>query len=74
MGLNFSLSSLAASFIFGTFGIYLFRHGKKRAHGPVLAIGIALMIYPYFIENLFLLWAIGVGLLALAYRLLNPKL
>ena len=69
--MNFSLSALAASFVFGIFGIYLFRHGKKHAHGPVIGIGLALMIYPYFIENTFLLWAIGIALLGVAYRLLN---
>ena len=73
LGMHFSLSSLAASFIFGVFGIYLFRHGKKKAHAPALLIGIALMIYPYFIENVFLLWGIGIVLLALAYKLLKPN-
>ncbi len=69
--MNFSLSSITASFIFGVCGIYIFRHGKKRSHAPALLIGIALMVYPYFVENLFLLWGIGFGLLFAAYRLLR---
>ncbi len=69
--MNFSLSALAASFVFGIFGIYIFNHGRKHAHGPVIGVGLALMIYPYFIENEILLWGIGIVLLGFAYRLLN---
>ncbi|MBC7398285.1 MAG: hypothetical protein H7333_12655 [Bdellovibrionales bacterium] len=69
--MNFNWSNIAASFVYGTFGLYLFRHGRKQAHGPVVAIGVALMVYPYFIDNDFLLWSIGAVLLAVAYKLLN---
>ncbi len=69
--MNFSLSSLAASFVFGVFGLYFFRHGKKQGHIPSLLVGLILMIYPYFIENAILLWGIGFGLLFLEYQWLK---
>ena len=67
--MNFSFSGLMAGFVFGTLGFYLLRHGKKQAHTPFIVIGLALMIYPYFIENEFLLWGVGGALLFSAYRL-----
>lgn len=69
--MNFSMSALAASFVYGVFGIYLFKHGRKKAHAPLVVIGVALMVYPYFIENEFLLWGVGAVLLAVAYKMLN---
>jgi len=32
-----------------------------------VAIGLVLMVYPYFIYNSWLLWGIGVGLLVLLW-------
>jgi hypothetical protein len=69
MGLNFSFSALLASFIFGIFGIYLFRLGKKRSHGLLIAVAVALMIYPYFIESELLIWLTGAVLTFVGYRL-----
>ena len=67
--MNFTFSSIMAGLIFGTIGLYMLRHGKKEAHVPFIVIGLGLMIYPYFIENEFLLWGVGSVLLLFAYRL-----
>jgi hypothetical protein len=67
--MNFSFSALMASLIFGIFGIYLFRLGKKRSHGLLVAIAVALMGYPYFVENEWAIWGIGIALTVLGYRL-----
>jgi hypothetical protein len=69
MNLDFSPSSLAAGFIFGTFGFYFIKRGKACSDLVWVGIGVVLMIYPYFIENPFLLWGIGIALLGLGYRL-----
>ena len=67
--MNFSFSALAAGFVFGICGLYLFRFAKKQQHVPNIAIGVALMIYPYFIQNEYVLWGAGFALLFLAYQL-----
>lgn len=67
--MNFDLSSLAAGFIFGVFGFYFMKWGKREAHAPSLFIGLILLVYPYFVENAWLVWGIGVALLALAFKL-----
>ena len=58
-----------ASLIFGIFGIYLFRLGKKRSHGLLIGISIALMIYPYFIDSEWLVWAVGIALTIVGYKI-----
>jgi hypothetical protein len=65
--MNFSVSSIAAGFIFGVIGLYLVRRAKREANIASLLIGVAMMIYPYFIENDYLIWGIGVALTFGAY-------
>lgn len=66
-GLDFSFSSLMAGFVFGVFGFYLIKEGRKQSHVWFILIGLFLMVYPYFISNTLLLWLIGCAGLALAY-------
>ena len=68
--MNFSLSSIAASFVFGVFGLYVFKYGRKHTHWPSVVLGISLMVYPYLIENLYLMWGVGFVLTYLAYRMI----
>jgi hypothetical protein len=58
---------ILAGFIFGTIGWGAFSYGKRLGLWQPRAIGCALMVYPYVVFNLWLLWGIGVGLLALLY-------
>jgi hypothetical protein len=45
-------------------GIYVFY--ARRQHDPIfLVIGVALMVYPYFVSSLLLLVAIGITLSAI---------
>ena len=59
-----SIPSILANLLFGTIGFFVFLQGKKQANFKTLGIGIALMVYPYFVSNSFLLYGIGVGLIA----------
>ena len=53
--------------LFSAIGLGFFTYGKKqRAIVPLLS-GMALMIYPYFVANIYALVGIGVGLSALPY-------
>ncbi|MCP3126945.1 hypothetical protein [Shewanella sp. KJ2020] len=55
------------SFVFSLFGLGFFTYGKRQAAPIPLAVGLTLMIYPYFVSNLALLIAIGIALIALPY-------
>lgn len=65
--MNFTVSAIIWGSIFGLIGMAYFIYGKKQAAIMPLACGIGLMVYPFFVSNLYLLIAIGVGLTALPY-------
>lgn len=65
--MDFSPYNLLAGFIFGTLGWGAFRYGKQLDLWQPRAIGLALMIYPYFIGQKFLLWGVGIALLVLLW-------
>lgn len=55
--------NILAGFIFGTIGWGALSYGRKLERWKPVTIGLALMIYPYFIFNRWLLWGIGTALL-----------
>ena len=59
-----SMAGIAASIIFGSIGLGAFIYGKKQSNFKVLGIGIALMTYPYFVQNTIATYVLGVGLTA----------
>ena len=59
--------TILAGIIFGTIGLGAFSYGKKLDLWQPRVIGVALMVYPYLIYNLWALWGIGVGLLVLLW-------
>ena len=62
-----------ASLVFGIFGVYLFKLGRKRSHGLLVIIAVALMVYPYFIENDWAVWIVGTVLTFVGYRIALAK-
>ncbi len=55
--------------IFGSIGFGFFLYGRKQ-HAPVpLVTGIVLIIFPYFIANIYALVVVGCALIALPYFL-----
>lgn len=59
-----SFANLFAAILFGSVGLAAFVYGKKSASWKPMIIGVMLMVYPYFIEETWLLYAIGVALSA----------
>jgi len=55
--------------VFGSIGFGFFLYGKKQRAPVPLTCGLALMLYPYFVTNAYLLVAIGVVLCAVPYFL-----
>lgn len=53
-------SALFLGLIFSSIGLGYFIYGKKQKMTMPFICGIALMIFPYFIENNLLISAIGI--------------
>lgn len=51
--------------VFGSIGLGFFIYGKKQKSLVSLSVGIALMIFPYFISDVYVLVIAGVILMAL---------
>ena len=50
--------------IFGSVGFVAFVYGKRQVSWKAMAIGVALMAYPYFISNTIAMYIVGVVLTA----------
>ncbi len=59
--------TLLFSFFISSVGLAYFIYGKKRIEFNFLLAGLLLMIYPYFISNLFLSILIGLILSVLPF-------
>ena len=62
MGFNFSGYNLLANLVFSTIGIGAWRYGKSLERWKPVAIGLALMVYPYFTPWAWLTWSVGIAL------------
>jgi hypothetical protein len=63
---------LFASLIISAIGFVLLHYGRKMARVPQAAVGLALLIYPYFVPGVLIMVivaAVLLGGLALAVRL-----
>ena len=56
-------------FIIGMIGIVYFICRKKVSNFYVLISGIVMMIYPYFVSNIFVSIAVGIALIILPFYL-----
>lgn len=62
-----SISTLMWGIVFGSIGLGFFVYGKKqKAIIPILS-GIGLMVFPYFISNIYVMILTGIVLAALPY-------
>jgi hypothetical protein len=62
-----SPASLFASILFGAIGLGAFIFGKKSSRWQPMVLGVALMGYPYFVSQTWLLYAVGGALCAGLY-------
>lgn len=62
-----STSSLICGLVFGSVGMAYWVYGKKRHKSGMLWAGVSLMVYPYFVENLWLSIVIGAALFLLPF-------
>jgi len=62
-------TSLFLSVVFGVIGLVAFRHGKRESNIFCLLLGIALMVYPYFVNSPLATLAIGAGLTTVIWNI-----
>ncbi len=55
-------AALFASFLFSTIGVGAFMYAKRTASWSPAMFGLALMVYPWFVSQTWLLYVIGVAL------------
>ena len=58
--LNLSAANLIGGFVFGSIGFVAFIYGKRMNLWKPMLLGIALMIYPYFISDDKIMLVIGI--------------
>jgi len=66
-----STGNLIAGFLFGIVGLCVMKVAKRDVNLTGLSLGLALMIYPYFVTNVWANWGIGIVLSFFAFRSLN---
>lgn len=66
-GGGFNWGYWVANILFGMIGWFVFMYGWKQKSIRPSVIGLALMIYPYFVSNTILAFAIGIALTAALY-------
>lgn len=56
--------NLFGAIVFGAIGMAAFVYGKRSGHMKAVLLGIALMVFPYFVSSDWLLYVIGGALTA----------
>ena len=58
------MGRLVGGLVFGAIGFVALAYGKRQASVRTMLLGVALMVYPYFVANTLALSAVGVLLTA----------
>jgi hypothetical protein len=53
--------------IFGIIGYIAFRRGRKNSQPVLVWTGVALMLYPYAVQQTWLMWVVGAALSVWVY-------
>ena len=61
------MASLLIGFVAGVFGVAYFVYGKRQVKFTPMLCGVALCVYPYFIDSVAWSVAVGAALLGLPF-------
>ena len=67
--MGFTMGAIICSIIFSGIGLLYVRQGRITGEMRTILIGVALMLYPYFISDTLYMIAVGLGLMALPWVL-----
>ena len=62
---------LVASMCVSSVGYVLFMYGRRQRRFPHAATGMVLLVYPYFVSNVGVMFAIGAALVGLLMALVR---
>lgn len=65
--MNLDPGYLIGNLVVSGVGFVLFSYGRKQRRFPHTAMGIVLMVYPYFIDSVGLMFGVGALLCALLF-------
>lgn len=65
--MSFDASSLLAGLLVSSIGFVLFRYGKKMSRPPQLLVGLLLLVFPYFVSSVVLMFIIAAVLCGLLW-------
>jgi predicted membrane protein len=60
-------SALLWGALFGSVGLGFFVYGRRQRAVVPLLCGIALLVFPYFVSNTYILVGCGIALMAIPY-------
>ena len=69
--MDFDANSIFASILISGIGFVLLVYGKRQSRVPHMAVGLALLVYTYFVSNLALMFGIAAVLLGLLWVLVK---
>jgi hypothetical protein len=72
--MDLDANSILASLLIGLVGSGCFMYGRRQGRVPPMAVGAAMVIYPYFVPNVGLMVGIAVALLAVLWGALRMGL
>ncbi|HEY0368034.1 MAG TPA: hypothetical protein VGC85_00425 [Chthoniobacterales bacterium] len=55
-------AELIGGLVFSSIGLVAFTYGKRMQVWRAMLLGIALMVYPYFVSSLLVLYSLGAAL------------
>ena len=56
---QFDAANLIGGLVFGSIGFVAFVYGKRMHLWKMMLCGFALMVFPYFVENMSILYGVG---------------
>jgi len=62
-----SPANLFAALLFGLVGLLAFNYGRKNVCWGPMVLGLALMTFPYFVSQTWLVYLVGSGLCVALY-------
>ena len=60
--MSFDATSLLSSLFISSIGFVLLSYGRKMSRPPQLIAGLLLVVYPYFVSSVLVIWLVGVGI------------
>ena len=69
--MNFDLTTIVCGLLVSSVGFVLFQYGRKMSRAPHVGVGLVLMVFPYFVPGVWLMFGIAAllcGLLFLAVQ------